>query len=547
MEYKSTRELDQFFDTVPDMVIRNRHKKQLFLAVGGVRQGKTTNITVRVPYLLSHKVKPIVQNGRQVRESLWFAVRSSENAAVETFMEAITDSIFSPEIISMKNSPVKVHGSHPRFITIEHDLADGTLLRMTLECHGFNTPNAEERLRSRSALGAMIPELQGVPKKVVKTLMERVGTWRPQQCKLEYNLDGKDIIISGASELKMVFADINIEPRPHYTYEMFFDDPDIDKSEYMIIKVPEVITPSPVEDIDPSKVKELKDLYPSTIFKKKDTLWLPNPDAYMMTKHWEREDEDGEKIPWTGYEQWFSKVRTSTESEINRLVLGRPDSIGGEASVYPNFDKIFHVEEKGYLVGVDIYIGYDPGKSSGFTFFQIVGEKEIHIFDELYFSSNDGIRTRGQIENFLMPRLEGEYPSSRIIMALDPAGKNDSSLGESPLEILRENGLGVENLDNRFNKISNQDIQTRKSNLEHFIDTHTITISPKCVFIIKSLSGGFCYTTNKAGIISNSVDKYNPYSHIAESAQYAAIILYRKLIKINKPVKKARFVKLRAR
>jgi len=546
MEYVSTRELDPFFDTIPDLVVRTRHRKQLYLSVGGVRQGKTTNITLRTPYILSHHVVPIMQNGKAVRESLWFAVRSSENAAVETFMEAITDSIFSPEIISMKNSPVNIHGSHPRFITIEHDLPDGTLLRMTLECHGFNTPNAEERLRSRSALGAMVPELQGVPKKVVKTLMERVGTWRPGQCKLEYNLDGKDLIISGASELKMVFADINIEPRPHYTYEMFFDDPNIEKSEYEIIKVPEILIPKPVKEIK-SGLDELKEIYPTSIFKKETVIWLPNPDAYMMTKHWEREDEKGNKIPWTGYEQWFSKIRTSTESEINRLVLGRPDSIGGEASVYPNFSKEFHVKEHGYNSGGDIYIGYDPGKASGFTFFQIIDDERIHLFDELYFTANDAIRTRAQIENFLVPRIEEKYSRSKIIIVLDPAGKNDSSLGESPLEILRENGLHVENLTNAHNKISNQDIETRKSCLEHFIDTHTLTVEPSCNFTIKALSGGFCYETNKAGIISNNINKFNPFSHIAESAQYAAIILYRKLIKSKIPTKPVRFVKLRTR
>lgn len=317
MNYSTTRNIAPFFEDALNQVFLQQDK-QVYVMDGPVAIGKSNNFTFRAPYQLAQCVKPIKRGNRMVRESCWAAIRESENSTVATIMEIINDSVFPPEVVYGENSPVTVKGSHPTHIIINHALEDGTELIMDIECHGFNNEAAEGRLRSRSYVGCIIPEIQTIPWEIVEVARQRTGRWRPGQVRMEKTIDGKKYVLSGVQKLKMVFADANIPKRPHKMYEKLYDPPTLDGSPYCLIN-----PPAPIIPVEVSKIKDESVLqkYPVTRFEKKQVVWLPNPDAYFMTKHFETDvldpvtgesvlDENGiaKTVPWSGYAYWCRRV-----------------------------------------------------------------------------------------------------------------------------------------------------------------------------------------------------------------------------------------------
>jgi hypothetical protein len=551
LTYSRKRLVDPFFEDAINQIYM-QPTKQIYLMDGPVATGKSNNFTFAGPYDTAQHVVPHLVDGRMVRKSVWAAIRESENSAVGTIMEILEDSVFPPDVIYKPNSPVKKVGSHPTHIVIKHELADGTFVDMDIECHGFNNPKAEDRLRSRSYVGAIILEVQGIPWSIVEVARQRTGRWRPSTVRIEKTIDGELYVLSGVQNLKMVFADANIPRRPHPMYEVLYDRPTLDGTPYLLVTPPSPILPHPVDDMS----LEVKDKYPCTRFEGKDVVWLPNPKVYFMTKHFETDvlnpftkeqvmGNDGAPmtVPWSGYSYWFSELNQS-DSIIRRHILGKPDTIGGEAAVYTHFDTRTAIVDQDFIAGRDVWVGYDNGKYSAFIFLQHDGTR-LHIFHEIIFDREDAIRTRGQVNDFVAPYVANNLSGSNVYFVNDPAGKNDNSAGESAVAVLNEAGLTV-----RPCLVANQDTVSREANLGYFIDRELITVSPHCKRISNALSGGYCYRTTASGLISDRVDK-NIYSHAAEALQYAAVNLYRiliqKKVQTNAHKKYAGIFKARAR
>ena len=507
---------------------------------GPIAFGKTTNFLWMGAYSIAQCVKPVKRGNRMVRESLWLGISESENSAVARFREAIEDATFSPDAMADRNGPVNIHGSHPAFITINHGLSDGTELKMVIECRGFNHEGAEGTLRSRSYLGALIPECQTVPWPIIEVARQRTGRWRPSDVVIEKKIDGVTRTLTGTAQLKFVMCDANIPARPHAMYEKLYDNVGIEDSVYQLLTPPPPINPIPVETAPTELVQN--STYPKTRFERKDVVWVPNPDCYYMTKHFETAehnadgsimtDEHGRliTIPWSGYAIWYQELHNS-DSIVRRHVLGRPDTVGGDEAIYPTFDREVHVKERDFLRGGDVYVGYDPGNYAGVVFMQPYPDGSVHVFHEINFEPADGLTSRAQVEQFVNPYVTAHLQGSKVYFVPDPFAEVDTNQGEGLSAVLSSFGLKVIRC-----LVPNQNTQARKNCLGYFIDQALMSVSANCPHLIKALSGGYAYKKLRSGMISPNIDKASIYSHIAEALQYPMVNLYRLLV--TKPTKK---------
>ena len=508
---------------------------------GPIALGKTANFLATGAYHLAQCVEPIKRKNKLVRESLWFCIRESENGAVATMREVIEDALFTPELMADPNGPYKEHGKNPKFITISHELNDGTYLKMVFECHGFNNKEAESRLRSRATLGVIIPEVQGIPWEIVAVARQRSGRWRPSTTRLSKVIDGKRYTLSGAQQLKIVLADANIPDRPHPMYDAIYDAPDGGAPTILRLTPPSPVIPKPITEVSPELVASGK--YPVTTFEKQKVIWLPNPACYHMTKHFETVETDditGEPIlddqgvvktvPWSGYAIWYQELNQS-DSIIRRHILGKPDTIGGEAAIYQNFDEKILGVVKPFNPDVQVWIGYDPGNYSGFLFIQEQPDGTMHIFYEIVFEPLDGLRGRDQIEDFVVPYLDDLKLSRPANAVSDPYAMVDTSKGEGEATILRANGIKVVPC-----KVPNQHVTTRINCLGYYLAQGLVTVDPSCTTFITGVKGGYRWKKTRSGIIAGTVDK-NKYSHIVEAGQYPFVNFYRKAFSNQGPTK----------
>ncbi len=174
-----------------------------------------------------------------------------------------------------------------------------------------------------------------------------------------------------------------------------------------------------------------------------------------------------------------------------------------------------HPEEKILTV-----IGMDFGLTPAAVFKQIDGWGRVRTFDGLY-SDDDYLEKF--LENAVMPLINRRYASCPIYVMGDPSGKaRAQGRGESCFNVLADFGLAYENPDN----ISN-DPGLRMGATDHFLskdagdgDPAYLMDKKNCSFLIKALRGGYRFERRRNHTFTNSADKLNPFSHIAEANQY---------------------------
>lgn len=521
--------IDRIF-TMPD--------KQLFVIDGAVGTGKTSEFTVRGAYTIACSVRPIKKGRKQVRESKWAIIRTSENSAYSTLLGILQEAIFSPEIIAANPNLIETKGQHPKEIHVTHDLPDGTELHWWTECHGFDNALAEHRLKTHEFMGAMIPEMQGIKQNIVETAIERCGRWRAESTVVEREIDGENRRLSGVSNLCMVLADINFPQRPHYLYDIWYDKADRTNIPYHFFRPPQPIIPYPVSRASP----DILEKWPVTRYRDEDVVWVPNPKAYNLTRHYEELDENENPIPWTGYNYWLSKI-TQSDSRVTRYIVGKPDYDSGQTAIYRWSMNDKTVCNRPIDRNRPLYVGYDPGGHSSFVFLQRLEDEHIHIYKEIVFDLGDNASNREQIEDFLIPTCIREFNAMNIIVIADPAyiflGKSRMAGNtESAMNVLksaisdatRKKGASFQ-MTVQGAKVSNTDIETRQESLAYFINQHKLTIDPSCSMMIAGLLGGYHYKQNKSGQVSDNIDKSDPSCDTIEAAQYPLINI---LIDINK-------------
>ena len=369
---------------------------------------------------------------------------------------------------------------------------------------------------------------------LIKATEMKVGSEYQLSGIIEKEIDGVVRTLSGTADLKFVLCDANIPARPHMMYEKLFDNPDIDRSPYQLLTPPPPITPIPVNDAPSELISN--DKYPHTRFERKDVIWVPNPECYYMTKHFETAvlnpdgsamvDENGNKItePWSGYAIWYQELQQS-DSIVRRHVLGRPDTVGGDEAVYPTFNREMHVKDRDFVKGGDVYVGYDPGNYAGVVFMQPRKDGTIHVFHEINFEPADGLTSRSQVDQFVKPFVDQHCRGCKVVFIPDPYAEVDTNQGEGLVAVLSSFGLKCVRC-----LVPNQNTQARINCLGYFIDQGLLTVSPTCGHLIRALSGGYARKKLRSGVISDRIDKDSIYSHIAEAPQYPMVNLYHNMV-----------------
>lgn len=539
--------VDPFFDSAINEIFLNPDKSA-YLMDGPIGLGKSSQFLIRTAYATSTLVTPHMVNNRMVRESNWLAVRESGASAVAT-IEQLLESLFSYQVLGRDDSPIKKYGSHPTYIEIKHKLPDDTYLKMVIECHGFNDEKSLGRLKTREFMGGIVPELQTIPYAIFETIIERCGRWRSDETSISKVIDGKTYTLSGVQKLCTVLGDINIPKRDHPLYANYYDlgVNERKESEILMLTPPPALLHKNVNDADPEKIKGLlkSGLGKVTRFEGKDTVWYPNPAVYNMTRHYEEKDENGEKIAWSGYKYWLSRLGR-TDSYVRRFIIGIPDTVGGQAAVYKTFNRESMVVSKPLIKSNEVWIGFDPGGSAAVEFLQYdVDNKSVHFFKEFTTDSTEGISTRALFSNFVFPYCTRELKGFTIKIVPDPAatvlGKNVSAGATESLlfqlrdeitkEMLNNNGVDYQIVPCM---VPNQMTDVRIDSLGYMIEQAKCTVDPDCDKLIEGLCGGYKYVELKSGAISDKIDKYNPFSHSVEAAQYPVVNILRLIRKNDK-------------
>lgn len=523
------RFIDPFFEECFNQIFL-QSDKVLFAMDGAVGTGKTSEFTVRSAYNIACLVSPIRKGSRHVRESKWAFIRQSEQSAYNTVRGIFSEAIFSPEIVANNQDLITTRSQHPKELHIEHDLADGTALRMVIECHGFDNIQAFERLKTLEFLGIMIPEAQSVPFNIIETAIERCGRWRADTLTVKKEIDGKEYVLSGVSKLAIVLIDINIPTRPHALYTEWYDKKDRTGIPFVFFTPPSPVIPVPIERI---KKKEALEKYPSSVFEGKKVLWLPNPKAYNFTRHFEEVDEEGKRIAWSGYTYWLNQVYRD-DSAVRRYILGLPDLQGGASAIYKGFVKNDQTVRKREIDrGLPVIVGFDPGGHAAMILMQRLKDDYIHFFKEFIFTLEDNLSTREQFEDFLLPYCEENLVGQDIVVVPDPAS---SWLGKSRMSATTESALNImQMLFNEANRrgkcrfriqpprVANQEEDVRIDSLKYFIDQRVISVDPSCEVFIDGLMGGYRRKVLKSGAVSMQIDKDDPSCDVVEAAQYPAV------------------------
>lgn len=528
---QKTREVDPFFEDAINQVFL-QPDKGAFVMDGSLGLGKSSNFVMQGMYSISQLVNTIQKGNRLVRESKWAIIRESEQSSISTIKQLLGEAIFTPEIMALSSSPVTTYGSHPTTIMVSHDLPDGSLLEMRMECYGFNNEASHNRLRTHEFLGAAIFEMQAVPWNIFEVAQERCGRYRTATMSISKEIDGVVHTLTGLTKLSIVLCDVNIPERPHIMYQNYYDIADKSKLPYTFITPPSPLLYRPIDKVS----KEVLEKYPTSRFEGVDVVWLPNPKVYNMTRHFEEKDEDGNNIPWTGYNYWYKRLHNN-DSSVRRYVLGIPDTVGGASAVYKNFRKDAKTVLEHHLDRTkDVYVGFDPGGYAGLMLCQSLSVRHIHFFKEFIFEPVDRASCRMQFADFLLPWCRKNLKGFNVIIIPDPAS---TSLGKNIITGQEENVLNIISEEVRIESarpdnlvkykikpcmVKNQNVEARVNSLGYYVDKGYVTIDPLCTVFIAAMAGQYHYVKLKSGIISDVINKKNqPWADAAEAAQYPVV------------------------
>ena len=235
-----------------------------------------------------------------------------------------------------------------------------------------------------------------------------------------------------------------------------------------------------------------------------------NPDA-----------ENLENLP-ANYYQLQLETAGNNDEYINvylRNMYGRTNA--GKA-VFPMFSESRHVSTTPLKPNplLPLYIGFDPGLSSGLVFAQLSLHGQLLIYDAL---ATTDMGTERLFRDRVKPLIAAKYRGFETIVLPDPAANTRSNQNEdSHVRIIRSFGHDV-----KFPDMNNQ-LEPRLQAVDSFL-SRSVDVGPAllidkatCKPLIDALAGGYRYPLAKPGSTEKLTPEKNAASHIADSLQYLA-------------------------
>lgn len=236
-----------------------------------------------------------------------------------------------------------------------------------------------------------------------------------------------------------------------------------------------------------------------------------NPDA-----------ENLENLPARYYELQVENA-INNEEYINVYLRNMYGRSHAGRPVFPMFNEQMHVAARELTPNplLPLWVGFDPGMSSGLVFGQQSLHGQTQIFDAVV---TENMGTQRLIRERLMPLLRSaRYRDIRDVVILpDPAANIRSNVDESTtVDMLKAAGLTVEFVDR------NNQLQPRLEAVENLLSRMTevgpalLLDNTHCRPLIRALAGGYRYP-RLTPTADRLVPEKNEASHIADALQYLA-------------------------
>jgi hypothetical protein len=220
-------------------------------------------------------------------------------------------------------------------------------------------------------------------------------------------------------------------------------------------------------------------------------------------------------------------VKTDKQDDIDVYLRCR---FGRTLSGLPVYDQTFHFDkhvakEPLQVIRSENYplcIGLDLGRTPAAVFGQMTPRGRVQILSELT-SENMGIQTF--LMTKLKPHLAEKYPGVPCYVAPDPAGWQKSQVNEKcPVDYLKLAGFRIVRPPTNKTKLRIEAVDTL---LARSVDGEAgFVIDPSCRTLIKGFRGGYKWSVNKRGDLTNeSEPTKNQFSHIHDACQYLSIVI----------------------
>lgn len=370
-------------------------------------------------------------------------------------------------------------------------LPDGTRVQLELDLWAARTGDDAEKFKSANWTFAFLNEATGCEPEVLTKIMSRTGRY-PSEDMGGVTWDG-------------VIIDFNMPP-PGSWLDEFINNP---QENWEIFKQP------------PAAFK--RELESGEI------VYEVNPNAENLRNLGAKQADDPPDFTPEQRGMRFYKNQIEALLKLGRIDMVEnqycllPVVIQDGKPVYPEFRRERHVARQPIepIPLREIIIGMDQSGIHPAAVVMQEQQGQWCILDEL-FADGEGFETF--LYGMLVPLLRRKYSDNPVIVALDPSNQKDSWQAITPKERLAEVGLVA------VTEISNSP-KVRIQAVEHMLNLYTggLLISPTCDMTIRGFSSEYRYRRLRAagtmGAVYSPQPEKNDYSHIADSVQYACLLI----------------------
>jgi hypothetical protein len=244
-----------------------------------------------------------------------------------------------------------------------------------------------------------------------------------------------------------------------------------------------------------------------------------NVGYFVQPSGMDSEAENREFLPARYYEDL---IESNDEKWVEQYCYNEiGPSLSGQAVFSKIFSSSFHIKKKLYPdYGRPIVIGLDTGRNPAAVTGQIDSRGRLLIFSSIY-SENMGMEQF--LTTLLQPHLNARFQSGLYWIAVDPAARQRSQIGEeSVLEAIKRMGFSVI-------IASTNNIAPRLRSVERYM---SMQVGGSAGFLIdeewngdliRALQHGYRYKRDKKGALAEVPEKLHPASDLCDGLQYLCL------------------------